>query len=110
MSHAKGHRPLKVTIRPRPKPKTEHGRQLEREMSAAREERRMLRQKLDEELRKADKIDADADKHPRTAKSRRLLADMARRDAERAYFRAFTATIGRKKGGKPKRRSTMGGK
>jgi hypothetical protein len=89
--------PLKVTIRPQAKPKTEHGRQLEERMRKAREERRMLREKLDKQLQKADEMEALADKNPRTAKARRLLADIARRDAESAYWRAHRATIGRKR-------------
>tara|TARA_R100001086_G_scaffold127139_1_gene65772 strand:+ start:35 stop:370 length:336 start_codon:yes stop_codon:yes gene_type:complete len=87
--------PLEVTIRPPPQPRT----QLEKEMLEEREERRMLREKLDDELRKADKIDADVDKHPRTAESRRFLADMARRDARSAHWRAHRATIGRTRTG-----------
>ena len=87
--------PLNVTIRPPPQPRT----QLEKEMFEAREEHRLLRKKLDEELRRADKIDADADKQPRTAEAKKLLADIARRDAESAYWRAHRATIGRTRTG-----------
>ena len=85
--------PLEVTIRPPPQPRT----QLEKEMLEEREERRMLREKLDKQLQKADEMEALADKNPRTAKARRLLADIARRDAESAYWRAHRATIGRKR-------------
>ena len=87
--------PLNVTIRPPPQPRT----QLEKEMFEVREERRLLRKKLDEELRRADKIDADVDENPRTAKAKRLLADIARRDARSAHWRASWATIDRTRTG-----------
>ena len=70
--------PLKVTIRPR---------------SQTADPFSAIKRKLNAQLKKADEMEAAADKYPGTAKSRLFLADQIRDVAETKYFEAFTKII-----------------